>query len=79
MPYFRNAINTGLFPIVCDTSAFQEGDRIAVTGDAARIEVRNLRSGRVVEASPYPPVILRILEEGGLVPFLKERRRFSVP
>lgn len=77
--YFRNAINNGLFPIACDTSAFHEGDRIAATGDAARIEVRNLRSGRVVEASPYPPVILRILDEGGLVPFLKERRRFSVP
>lgn len=77
--YFRNAINNGLFPIVCDTSGFHEGDRIAVAGDPARIAVRNHRTGRVVEASPYPPVILRILDEGGLVPFLKERRRFSVP
>ena len=75
--YFRNAINNGLFPIVCDTSEFREGDRIAATGDAGRIEVRNLRNGRVVEASPYPPIILQILDEGGLVPFLKERGRFS--
>ena len=74
--YFRNAINNGLFPIACDTSGFEESDRIAVTGEPDSIRALNIRTGRAVEASPYPPVILQILGEGGLVPFLKARGGF---
>lgn len=75
--YFRNAINNGLFPVVCDTTGFDEGDRIAVTGNADGIQVRSLRTGHTVKANPYPPIIFQILSEGGLVPFLKARGRFS--
>lgn len=74
--YFRNAINNGLLPIAWDTSDLEEGDRVDIAGDAAAIRVRNLRTGREVEAKPYPPIILQILDRGGLVPFLKARGRF---
>ena len=33
--FYRNAINTGLSPVQCDTSAFEEGDRLSVALDGA--------------------------------------------
>lgn len=65
--FFRNAINNGLLVIECDTSGFQEGDRVAVgVGDAATVVDNVTRSVRV-EAAPVPAFIRELIARGGLV------------
>ena len=65
--YFRNAVNNGLLPVTCDTSAIGEGDRLSIAlGDD--LSVRNDTSGTALTAAPFPPVVRAIVAAGGLVP-----------
>jgi 3-isopropylmalate/(R)-2-methylmalate dehydratase small subunit len=70
--FYRNAINNGLLVVPCDTSSIQEGDRLMVQPGDGVMTVRNLTSGQVVHGAPLPAIMLRILEEGGLVGFLSK-------
>lgn len=69
--YFRNAINNGLYPIECDTSQIAEGDALEIE-IGARILVRCAHNHREIEAEPIPHDILKILDAGGLVPYLRQ-------
>jgi 3-isopropylmalate/(R)-2-methylmalate dehydratase small subunit len=69
--YYRNAVNNGLMPVVCDTRAIREGDRIAIGGES----LRNESTGEIVPAEPLPPVMMEIIEAGGLVGYMLRRRR----
>src|SRR5439155_2097332 len=42
--FYRNAINNGLLPVECDTSAIVEGDQLTVRLADTRVEVANVRS-----------------------------------
>lgn len=68
--FFRNAVNVGLLPIICDTSGFETGDTIRVDLDAGL--VANPGRGLEVSFKPLPPIMNQILAAGGLVPFVKE-------
>jgi 3-isopropylmalate/(R)-2-methylmalate dehydratase small subunit len=70
--FYRNAINNGLLAVSCDTSSIQEGDRLMVQSGDGVMTVHNLTRGQVVHGAPLPPIMLRILEEGGLVGFLSK-------
>jgi 3-isopropylmalate dehydratase small subunit len=71
--FYRNAINVGLPIIVCGEAAgMLEG------GDEAEIDfseglIRNLRNGACVRFDPLPPFLLEILDEGGLVSYMKRK------
>jgi 3-isopropylmalate/(R)-2-methylmalate dehydratase small subunit len=64
--FFRNAVNVGVAPIVCDTEGFETGDEIEVNLEEGRIE--NLTKGFERSFSPLAPVMNAILADGGLVP-----------
>ena len=49
--FFRNAINTGLPVVECDTSAIDEGDELEIDLEAG--VVRNLTKGTEI---PFPPL-----------------------
>lgn len=74
--FFRNAINVGLPAVVCDTAGIEEGDvleinlGLGVLTDSARGIVRNI--------PPLPPVMLEILAQGGLVPYVKRRGDLAI-
>jgi 3-isopropylmalate/(R)-2-methylmalate dehydratase small subunit len=68
--YFRNAVNNGLYPIECDTSRIAEGSALQIDM-GPRILVRGALDGHEVEAAPIPYDILKILDAGGLVPYLR--------
>ena len=68
--FYRNAINNGLLAVECDTSSIEEGDRVAIRFVDGAATVDDTTRGRVMQASPMPAIMLRILEEGGLVGFL---------
>ena len=71
--FFRNAINVGLPALVCDTSAIEQWDELEV--DLAAGEVRDLTRGTAVPFAPLPPVMLKILSDGGLVAHFSQVRR----
>jgi 3-isopropylmalate/(R)-2-methylmalate dehydratase small subunit len=74
--YFRNAINNGLLPVECDTSEIQEGDLLQIQVSSGALTVHNKTRGRGIPAGGLPPFALAILEEGGLVPYLRDRGGF---
>ena len=71
--FFRNAINAGLAPIVLREPAvdLQPGDQIIA--DPAADFVENLTRGRRYAAQPLPRHLLDIIQEGGLMQYLKRR------
>lgn len=75
--FFRNAINVGLPVLICDTDAINDGDDLEVDLKAGTIH--DTRNGNVLEFAPIPETMLSILEEGGLVPFIKKHGGFVVP
>ena len=71
--FYRNAINIG-FPILeCPeaAAAIQNGDEVSVDFDSGLI--RDETTGQEFRATALPPFIGRIVEDGGLLPYLKAR------
>ena len=66
--FFRNAVNVGLAPIICDTDGFRAGDEIEADLEAG--VVKNLTQGFDRTFSPLPAVMQEIFADGGLVPHL---------
>ncbi len=67
--FYRNCINIGLPAIVVDTEWIDEGDNVEI--DLEKGIVRDLTKGIERTFPPLPAVMARILEEGGLVDYIK--------
>jgi 3-isopropylmalate/(R)-2-methylmalate dehydratase small subunit len=76
--YYRNAINNGLLPVICDTSGIAEGDEIVIDqeDEEKRICIRNVRTGTMMAGDSLPQIMLDILEAGGLVPYFRQHGDF---
>jgi 3-isopropylmalate/(R)-2-methylmalate dehydratase small subunit len=72
--FYRNAINVGLPLFICDTDRINDGDELEV--DLAESTVRNLTNGTELSVGKFPEVMLRILEEGGLIPYINKYGKF---
>ena len=71
--FYRNAIGVGL-PILESPAAVddaEQGHRVEV--DLERGEIRNLTTGVVHKAEPYPPFMMEIIHAGGLIPYTKRQ------
>lgn len=70
--FYRNAINIGLPILECVEAAeeIQPEDDVAVDFDTG--EIRNLTTGKVYKAQPFPDFIQSIIKAGGLLKALKE-------
>ncbi len=66
--FYRNALNMGLPAIECDTGAIKAGDEVEVDPGAGRVRAGNSE----LEFAPFPPSLLRMVESGGLIPFLQK-------
>ena len=67
--FFRNAINQGLPVLLCDTDRIADGDELEV--DLGSGMIKNVSSGVVLSFGKIPRVMLRILDEGGLIPYVQ--------
>ncbi|AJF61682.1 3-isopropylmalate dehydratase small subunit [archaeon GW2011_AR15] len=68
--FFRNAINIGLPILECDVyDDVQEGDEFDVNLETGII--RNITNGKEFQAKPLPEFVLKIVNAGGIVNFLK--------
>lgn len=74
--FFRNAINQGLPILICDTSQIDEGDELEV--DLESGTVRDLTNGKTLNFNKIPPVMLNILNEGGLLEYIKKYGDFKI-
>ncbi|MEW6033585.1 MAG: 3-isopropylmalate dehydratase small subunit [Chloroflexota bacterium] len=74
--FFRNAINQGLPVLICDTDRIAEGDELEV--DLASGTIKDLTNGAALTFGKIPPVMLRILNEGGLIPYVQRYGNIKV-
>ncbi len=74
--YYRNAVNNGLLPVICDTSEIREGDRLRIETGTAML-VHNETTGATMEAGKLPTIMAEILDAGGLVAYFKQHGDFK--
>lgn len=70
--FYRNAINVGIPALECPgiTKAVEEGDIIDI--DLTGGIIANGRTGVKLKFTPIPDFMVKVLNEGGLVPYLKK-------
>ena len=73
--FFRNAINIGLPVLICDTDRINDGDELEV--DLENSTIRDLTNGAALKFGNFPQVMLKILEAGGLIPYIKRYGDFK--
>jgi 3-isopropylmalate/(R)-2-methylmalate dehydratase small subunit len=71
--FYRNAINIGLPILECPAAVNGAGRGHQLEIDLEAGLVRNLSTGRVCQAKPYPPFMMVIINAGGLVPYTQQR------
>ena len=71
--FFRNAINIGLPLLECDETVdkIEVGDLVEV--DLSTGSIKNLNSGMVFTAKPYPDFMAELIAAGGLIEHTKKR------
>jgi 3-isopropylmalate/(R)-2-methylmalate dehydratase small subunit len=74
--FFRNAINLGLPVLICNTDGIDDGDELEV--DLAGGTVYDKTKGEKLTFSRLPKVMLDILDEGGLVPYIQKYGDFRL-
>lgn len=74
--FYRNAINIGLLLIECDTDKINAGDELEV--DIKEGLVKNLTQGTEIKIAPLPDVMIKMLEDGGLIEHLKKHGDFQL-
>jgi len=74
--FYRNAINTGLPVIECDTDLINDGDELVV--DLENGVLKNLTQGTDIEFPPLPPVMAQLLADGGLAEHFKKHGGFNL-
>ncbi len=74
--FFRNAINLGLPIFICDTDKINDGDELEI--DPAAGTIIDLTNGSRLSFSRIPEVMLSILGEGGLIPYIQKHGDFRL-
>jgi 3-isopropylmalate/(R)-2-methylmalate dehydratase small subunit len=74
--FFRNAINVGLPVLICDTDRIKAGDIITVDLEAGTI--MDETNGQKLTFKPLPKSMIRILNDGGLIPHLQLHGDFKL-
>jgi len=90
--FFRNAINQGMPVLLCDTDKIADGDKLEINlsdGLITNLTSRPLpnkvgsgegllSSGARLRSSKTPSFMLAILEEGGLIPYIRKHKDFII-
>ena len=74
--FFRNATNIGLPVIIADTDNIADGDELEIDLEAGTLT--DLTSKAELTFSKLPSVMLSVLDEGGLIPYIKKFGDFKV-
>ena len=74
--FYRNAINIGLLAIECDTDGIDAGDELEL--DIEKGILKDVTNGAIIQLEPLPPVMIKMLEDGGLVEHIKKNGDFKL-
>lgn len=74
--FYRNAINIGLLAIECDTDLIDAGDELEL--DLKNGVIKNLTKSSEITFTPLPDVMIKLLEDGGLVEHIKKYGDFNL-
>ena len=74
--FFRNGFNKGLPLIECDTDRIDAGDKLEVNLEKGVI--KNVTKNEEIVFSPIPPLMLTLLNDGGMVEHFKKNKGFKI-
>ena len=74
--FYRNAINIGLLLIECDTDKIDAGDELEI--DIKNGFVKDLTKNIQIQITPLPDVMIKLLNEGGLIEHIKKHGDFDL-
>lgn len=74
--FYRNAINIGLLLIECDTDKIDAGDELEL--DVQKGILKDITKNIEIEIMPLPDVMIKLLNDGGLIEHLKKHGDFSL-
>ena len=74
--FYRNAINIGLLLIECDTDKIDAQDEFEI--DIKEGIIKNLTKNETIKITPLPDVMIKLLNEGGLIEHLKKHGDFDL-
>ncbi|MEW6081913.1 MAG: 3-isopropylmalate dehydratase small subunit [Bacillota bacterium] len=74
--FFRNAINLGLPVLICDTDSIEEGAQLEA--DLVKGILRVIPDGQPITFTALPDVMLKILNDGGLIDHMKKHKGFAL-
>ncbi len=74
--FFRNAINLGLPVLICDTDKINDSDELEV--DLAAGTIKDITNKNRLTFGKIPEIMLHILDEGGLVPYIQKYGDFRL-
>ena len=74
--FYRNAINIGLLALECDTDKIDAGDELEL--DIKRGVLKDLTKNIELEIMPLPDVMIKLLDDGGLVAHLNKNGDFKL-
>ena len=74
--FFRNAINLGLPVLICDTDKINDGDELEI--DLKPGTIKDVTNGNHLTSGKIPEIMLRILDEGGLIPYIQKYSDFRL-
>ena len=73
--FYRNAFNIGLLVVECNTDFIDDGDELVI--DAVSGKIQNNSKGLLLDIKPVPPVMKKLLEDGGVVEHFKKHGGFK--
>ncbi len=74
--FYRNAINIGLLALECDTDKIDAGDELEL--DIKRGVLKDITKNIELEIMPLPDVMIKLLDDGGLVAHLNKNGDFKL-
>ena len=74
--FYRNSINIGLLLIECDTDKIDAGDTLKI--DIKKGIVKDVTKNIEIQITPLPDVMIKLLNEGGLIEHIKKHGDFDL-
>jgi 3-isopropylmalate/(R)-2-methylmalate dehydratase small subunit len=74
--FYRNAINVGLPVLICDTDKINQGDELEV--DLEKGIITNKTKQDALNFAPLPSVMIKILNDGGLLAHIEKHGDFKL-
>lgn len=68
--FYRNAFNIGLLLVECNTDFIDDGDELGL--DIEKGKLKDVSKGLILDIKPLPPIMKRLLEDGGVIGHFKK-------